>query len=119
MSLIAYQRTRNIIETPRQAERRLICEITGEMIQARDAGHQRGALMPSLHRNRELWHTLSAVCGTVGNELPASLRASIISLALWVDQFTSDVVAGRESIDDLISINRDMIDGLTGTGVVH
>ncbi|MFM9977350.1 MAG: flagellar biosynthesis regulator FlaF [Sphingomonadaceae bacterium] len=116
MSLAAYQRTRSIIETPRQTERRLICEITGEMIQARDAGHARGALIPPLHRNRELWNTLSAACGTVGNELPAGLRASIISLALWVDQFTSDVVAGRESIDDLIDVNRDMIDGLSGTG---
>ncbi len=119
MSLSAYQRTRNIIETPRQTERRLMCEITGEMINARDAGHVRGALMPSLHRNRELWKTFSAVCGTVGNELPASLRASIVSLAIWVDRHTSDVVAGKESIDDLIDVNRDIIDGLTGTGMVN
>lgn len=119
MSLTAYQRTRNIIETPRQAERRLICEITGEMIHARDAGHERGALMPPLHRNRELWKTFSAACGTAGNQLPAGLRASIISLSLWVDQHTSGVVAGRESINDLIDVNRDMIDGLSGTGVVN
>ncbi|CAH0356135.1 flagellar biosynthesis regulator FlaF [soil metagenome] len=117
MSLNAYQRVRSIVETPRQAERRLMCEITGEMIHAREAGHVRGALMPSLHRNRELWSTFSAVCGSAGNELPMPLRASIISLALWVDQFTSDVAAGRESIDDLISVNRDIIEGLTGSGI--
>lgn len=119
MSLTAYQRTRAIVETPRQAERRLMCEITGEMIQARDAGYSRGALMPTLHRNRELWNTFSSVCGAAGNELPASVRAGIVSLALWVDRFTSDVVAGRESIDDLIAVNRDIIDGLTGTGIVR
>lgn len=45
------------------------------------------------------------------------MRASIISLALWVDHFTSDVVTGRESIDDLIAVNRDIIDGLSGSGV--
>jgi len=118
MSLAAYQRTRNIIETPRQTERRLMCEITGDMIHARDAGHVRAALMPALHRNREVWNTFSAVCGTAGNQLPADARAGIISLALWVDQFTSDVVAGRESIDDLIAVNRDIIDGLSGTGIV-
>jgi len=117
MSLNAYQRARNIIETPRQTERRLMCEITGEMIQARDAGHARGALIPALHRNREVWNTFSAVCGTAGNELSPGVRAGIVSLALWVDRFTSDVVAGRESIDDLIAVNRDIIDGLTGTGV--
>ncbi len=119
MSLTAYQRARSIVETPRQAERRLMCEITGEMIQARDAGHSRGALMPTLHRNRELWNTFSSVCGASGNELPASVRAGIVSLALWVDRFTSDVVAGRESIDDLIAVNRDIIDGLSGTGLVR
>ena len=43
-----------------------------------------------------------------------SLRASIISIALWVDRFTSDVVAGRESIEELIVVNRAIIDGLTG-----
>jgi len=117
MSLNAYHRARNIVETPRQTERRLMVEITGDLIQARDAGHVRGALMPALHRNRELWNAFSAVCGTSGNELPAQLRASIISLAIWVDHFTSDVVAGRESIDDLIIVNRDIIDGLSGNGV--
>lgn len=117
MSVNAYQRARTIVETPRQAERRLVTEITSEMIQARDAGRSHGALMPALHRNRELWSTFSAMCGTSGNELPAGLRASIISLALWVDHFTSDVIAGRESIDDLIAINRDIIDGLSGNGV--
>ncbi|WP_033921507.1 flagellar biosynthesis regulator FlaF [Sphingomonas sp. 37zxx] len=117
MSLNAYERARNIIETPRQAERRLMWQITGDMIEARDAGHSRGQLMPALHRNRELWHTFSAVCGTTGNELPPTARASIISLALWVDQFTSDVIAGRESIDDLIAVNCDIIEGLSGTGI--
>lgn len=116
MSLHAYHRARTIVETPRQAERRLMLEITSDMIRARDAGQVRGALMPALHRNREVWGTFAAVCGTVGNTLPDGLRASIISLALWVDQFTSDVVAGRESIDDLIAVNRDMIDGLSGVG---
>jgi len=117
MSLNAYQRARTIVETPRQAEHRLMCEITGEMILARDAGHVKAALMPALHRNREVWRTFSAVCGTAGNALPDGLRASIISLALWVNHFTSDVVAGRESIDDLIAVNRDIIDGLSGTGM--
>ena len=83
MSLTAYHRARNIVETPRQTERRLMIEITGEMVQARDAGHTKGALMPTLHRNREVWRTFGIVCGSVGNALPNGLRASIVSLALW------------------------------------
>ena len=114
MSLNAYQRVRTMTETPRRTEHRLISEITGEMIQAQAEGRTSIALMPELHRNRELWSTLSAACGAVGNGLPDSLRASIISIALWVDRFTSDVVAGRESIEELIVVNRAIIDGLTG-----
>ena len=112
MSLAAYQRTRAIAETPREAEYRLMSQITGEMIQARDAGLRGVALMPSLGRNRDAWSTFSTACGTAGNRLPDTLRASIISIALWVDRFTSDVVAGRDSIDELIDINRAIIEGL-------
>ncbi|MBL7373040.1 flagellar FlaF family protein, partial [Escherichia coli] len=47
-----------------------------------------------------------------GNGLPHELRAQIISLALWVDRFTSDVIAGRERIRELIEVNRMIMDGL-------
>ncbi|MDB5720715.1 MAG: flaF [Alphaproteobacteria bacterium] len=112
MSLAAYQRTRAIAETPREAEYRLMSQITGEMIQARDAGLSGVSLMPALGRNREAWSAFSTACGTTGNQLPDTLRASIISIALWVDRFTSDVVAGRDTIDGLIDVNRSIIEGL-------
>ena len=112
MSLAAYRRTNSITEAPRAAERRLMTEITAEMIAARDAERYGQALMEPLHRNRELWGIFSATCGAHGNELPKALRASIISLALWVDRYTSNVVAGRETIDGLISVNMAIIDGL-------
>ena len=112
MSLAAYQRTRQIAETPREAEYRLMRQITGEMIHARDSGLQGAALMPSRGRNREAWSTFSSACGAPCNQLPPPLRASIISIALWVDRFTSEVVAGRDSIDELITVNRAIIEGL-------
>lgn len=112
MSLDAYRRVRSIAETPRAQEYRLMSQITGEMIHARDAGLKGAALMPALHRNREVWSTFSAMCGAPGNRLPDTLRASIISIALWVERFTSDVMTGRDSIDELIAVNRAIIDGL-------
>ena len=112
MSLDAYRRVRGIGESPRAQEYRLMSEITGEMISARDSGLTGAALLPALHRNREAWTTFSAMCGAPGNKLPVGLRASIISLALWVERFTSDVVTGRDTIDELIVVNRSIIDGL-------
>lgn len=112
MSLNAYKRARALTERPRAAEYRLMTEITQEMIGARRIGMRGGALVPALHRNREVWSAFSAVCGAAGNELPAPLRASMISLSLWVDRYTSEVVAGREPIDDLIDVNVSVIEGL-------
>ena len=112
MSLDAYRRVRTIAETPRAAEYRLMSEITRELIQARETGMRGAQLVPALHRNREVWSTFSTMCGAPGNRLPNGLRASIISIALWVERFTSDVVAGRDTIDDLITVNRAIIEGL-------
>ncbi len=113
MSLAAYQRVRTIAEHPRATEYRLIGQITGEMISLWEGGARGAALMPALHRNREMWQAFSTACGTEGNALPDALRASIVSLALWVDRFTSDVVAGREDIQPLLDVNRSILEGLT------
>ena len=113
MSLNAYQRARTMVESPRATEHRLMSQITGDMISAHEAGLNGAALMPVLHRNREVWSAFCAVCGSTGNELPDALRASIISLGLWVERFTSEVATGRESIEELIGINRTIIEGLT------
>jgi len=113
MSIDAYRRVRGIGESPRAQEYRLMSEITGEMISARDKGFSGAALLPALHRNREAWAIFSTMCAGPGNKLPDGLRASIISLALWVERFTTEVVTGRDTIDELISVNRSIIDGLT------
>ncbi len=114
MSLAAYQRVQQLAEAPRRTEQRLIAEITNALVQAWNGGKRGAALMPELHRNRELWSTLSTVCGAPGNALPDALRASIISLALWVDRYTSDVVAGREPLEPLLDVNRAVLEGLAG-----
>ena len=112
MSLNAYQRARAIAETPRAREYRLMSQITGEMIAARDAGLTGAALMPALHRNREVWSTFSMLCAAPDNQLPDQLRAGIISIALWVERYTSDVIRGRDTIEELISVNRTVIEGM-------
>lgn len=112
MSLASYQRVRTIAESPRNTEFRLVSQITGDMIMAQEAGRKGAELAPALHRNREMWTAFSAACGAQGNALPHELRASIISLALWVDRFTSEVISGHEAVDELISVNRMLLEGL-------
>ncbi len=112
MVLASYRKVQSIAEAPRAAEHRLVAEITREMIDAWESGRRGAALMPALHRNRELWSTFSAVCGAEGNALPGNVRAGIISLALWVDRHTSEVATGREPIDPLLDVNRTLLQGL-------
>lgn len=114
MSINAYRNARSRVETPRATEHRLMSEITGEMMDARAAGLTGAALIQPLHRNREMWSAFADDCGPVGNGLPDTLRAGIVSLALWVNRFTSDVVTGREKIDALIDVNRTIMEGLRG-----
>lgn len=112
MSITAYQSVRRLSEAPRDTEHRLMGQITGEMIAARDASKAGAALAPTLHRNREMWNLFSADCAAPGNGLPDQLRAGVISLALWIDRFSSEVIAGREEINDLIAVNRTVMEGL-------
>ncbi len=112
MSLESYRRIQTIAASPRHTEHRLMSEITAQMIAARDAGFTGAALIRPLHRNREVWSAFSTLCGTAGNQLPDKLRAQIVSIALWVDRYTTDVMAGHGDIDDLIEVNKSIISGL-------
>ncbi|MBO9725454.1 MAG: flagellar biosynthesis regulator FlaF [Novosphingobium sp.] len=112
MSLNAYQRVQQIAATPRRNEYRLMSQITGEMIAARDAGLHGAQLAPALHRNRLAWSTFSSMCASQGNQLPDDLRARIISIGMWVEKYTSEVITGHDTIDDLIVVNRAIIEGL-------
>ncbi|AXK43713.1 flagellar biosynthesis regulator FlaF [Erythrobacter aureus] len=112
MSAAAYQTTQRRSEQPRSAEYRLMAQITGEMIAAKEGGLLGTALAEPLSRNRELWNVFSNDCASSENGLPEALRASIISLGIWVDKHTSGVIGGREEIDDLIDVNRSIMEGL-------
>ena len=113
MGVSAYQRTRNSIENPRETERRLLGQVTGALIDVRERNLQGPMLADVLHWNREVWNAFSAASADSANTLPAPLRAGMISLALWVDRHSSEIMAGRAALDDLIDVNRMIMDGLS------
>lgn len=112
MSLDAYRQTQSRSATPRSTEYRLMNQVTGELILAKEKGLRGSELMQALHHNREVWATFRILCTSPANQLPQHLRASIISLALWVERYTSDVIRQRDSIDALIVVNRAIMEGL-------
>ncbi len=112
MSLQAYQNTIKTTASPRQTEYRLFAEITGELLQAMESGKRDASLVEALDRNKRLWMALAGDCRSPGNQLPDQTKASIISLSLWVGKHSSAVVRGEEKIDDLIEVNRIIMQGL-------
>jgi flagellar biosynthesis activator protein FlaF len=113
MSIQAYQRASAQAENPRETEYRLFATITSGLIKAQEQGRAHlGVFAEALDKNRRLWTILANDCASEGNELPAPLRAQIISLSMWVSRQTSAVIQGSEEIEPLIDVNRTIMQGL-------
>ena len=115
MSLQAYQRAAEQAEGPKQTEYRLFGLVTRALMDAaaKDVSDASGR-MRALHWNRRLWTTLATDCANPDNRLPAPLRANIISLSIWVDKHTSQVMQRQAAIQPLIDVNRIIMQGLSG-----
>jgi len=113
MSLQAYQKAAARAETPRDIEYRLFGQVTRALMAAADApATDIATRIDALDWNRRLWSVLAADCASEGNQLPVQLRASIVSLSLWVNRHSSAVMANQADFAPLIDINRMMMQGL-------
>jgi len=112
MSYQAYQKAQQSAENPSQVEYRLFAEVTNALMKVRERAKRDKEMVEALDWNRRMWSVLSSDCSTEGNGLPPQLRAGIISLSIWVSKHSSAVMRGEESIDDLININRTIMEGL-------
>ena len=112
MSLQAYTRTLETTENSRNTEYRLMAQITGELMEAAKSGKVDAPLAEALNRNRQLWQALANDCRGAGNGLADELRASIISLSIWVTKYSGQVLREGEDIKDLIEVNRIVMQGL-------
>jgi flagellar protein FlaF len=117
MSLQAYQQAATRAESPRETEYRLFAQVTLALIEAAkcDPSDIRGRI-DALDWNRRVWSVLGAACADPENGLPPELRASIISLSIWVGKHTSEVIRRKEEIQPLIDVNRMIMQGLRGPG---
>lgn len=112
MSLQAYQKTQRSVESLRDTEFRLFAQVTNALLRAKEQGAKDGVFVDALDWNRRMWSTFSTDCSIEGNGLPQDLRARIISIALWVSRYTSDVIRGSAEIEALIDVNRAIMEGL-------
>lgn len=116
MSLRAYQQAATRAESPREMEYRLFAQVTRALMEAAQLDESQVARRTdALDWNRRLWSTLGSDCADPANQLPAPLRASIISLSIWVGKHTTLVIRRQEEIEPLIEVNRMIMQGLSGS----
>ena len=113
MSLQAYKQAANRAESPRDTEYRLFAQVTLALMEAARADPSDiSGRIDALDWNRSIWTVLLTDCSSPDNQLPAALRASIISLGIWVGKHTSAVIRRQEEIQPLIDVNRLIMQGL-------
>tara|TARA_R110002020_G_C16014160_1_gene751359 strand:+ start:50 stop:454 length:405 start_codon:yes stop_codon:yes gene_type:complete len=125
MGLAAYKRTIRESETPRQIERRIISRVTHELSEkgqgfdaTEDKTHRlailAAGLRDALSDNQRFWSALRHDLASPENAMPDTLKASLISIALWVDRQTFSLMAGEGRLSGLVEINENIAAGLAG-----
>ena len=115
MSLRAYQQAATRAENPRELEYRLFGQVTRALMDASQAPEDDIAKrIDALDWNRRVWSAMATDCSLPENSLVPELRASIISLSLWVGRHSSAVMRKEEDFEPLIDINRTIMQGLAG-----
>jgi flagellar protein FlaF len=112
MSIKAYQRAATQADNPRELEYRAFGHVTAGLVRVKETAPEKTVIAEALDANRRLWNVLSADCATPENQLPPTLRAQIVSLALWVSRYSSEVLRDGADIEPLIDVNRTMMEGL-------
>ncbi len=112
MSLRAYQQAQQATESPRNTEYRLFAQVTRALMEAKELSRIDKGLIDAVHWNRRVWDTLMADCASQDNRLPEALCAQIISVAIWVSKYSSQVVREGASMEPLIDVNRTIMEGL-------
>ena len=114
MSLAAYQRVSQVTESPRQSEYRLLGAVSRELAASLVDVENPGRRREALDWNQQIWITFMLDCGQAENALPATLRARIISLGLWVARYTEKAMFSDLEVQPLIDVNTAIMKGLLG-----
>lgn len=112
MSIKAYQRAATQAENPRELEYRAFGQATAALLRVKQEGATAPVIAEALDANRRLWNVLAADCAVPENQLPLAMRGQIISLAMWVARYSSQVLREGVDLEPLIDINRTMMEGL-------
>lgn len=106
-----YASTIQTTETPREREYRLLARANRLLAETKEKDDI-GTLYRAVLFNRQVWNTFLIDLTDERNKLPRDLKGMLISIGIWVEKFSDKVCDGEESVEDLIEVNRTIMDGL-------
>jgi flagellar protein FlaF len=100
-------------EDTRGNERRAFDEAIRLLVAAEEAGRESRAAVEAIHYVRRLWTLLIQDPGNAENDLPAPLRANLISIGIWTLREAEAIRMERShNFRGLIEINTMVQEGL-------
>jgi len=110
MSIKAYRSAQTRADTPAQVEYRLLAEVTRRLLSIDDVTQPKA--VETIHENITVWGTFAADLMLPENPLPDPLKAQLVSLFLWVQRHSRQVLRGQASVDALVEVNKSIMAGL-------
>ena len=110
----AYGRAQKLGLSQRATEAMALVKAERMLEEAKENADESGNYESALKFNQRLWTIIQADLVEEGNPLPASLKANILSLSIFVDRQTLKAFADpkAENLDILISLNKNIASGL-------
>lgn len=115
----AYTKNQNVTDNPRDVEYRLLANVTGALVEAQNNPDNTKKRVESAIWNRDVWAAFRVDLSSNRNALPDDLKASLVSLSLWIERETMAVMDGTGDINALIEINRNIMGGLKPPAAQH
>jgi flagellar protein FlaF len=112
VSYAAYQRVQNIAEDPRAIEYRLLGQVTAALMDADRDPKNGSKLVDAALWNRRVWAAFKVDLLNENNRLPRDLRSKLVSIALFIERETTQILAFKADLSWVIGINKTIMDGL-------
>jgi flagellar protein FlaF len=108
-----YQAVQKETSGGRSLEREVLERITIRLKGAKqDSGAGGSKRREALHDNRRLWLTFASDLASPQNSCPDDVKASLISIAVYVERHTSAAWESDDVLAGLIEINSNILAGL-------
>lgn len=107
-----YHRNQGATQPGRDTEYRLLAQVTGALMAARDNPAEVKKMVAAVLWNDRVWNAFLCDLTHEDNRLPTQLKGQLASLALWVAKETQLCLEDKGDITSLIEVNRLIMDGL-------